>query len=279
MKQEQKDTYEDFLNFALFLSEVAEHRIMPYYQNCLVEMKPDGTEVTRADREAEKAIGEMIQRRFPEHAILGEEFGETNPGQSPYRWIIDPLDGTTVFSLGTPNFGTLVALLKNDEPIVGVIHLPVLHETVCAAKGLGCWFRVADRDPVPVKVRSTTRLKDAIASSCGVHGSDIFLDNGDVPYNLTALIHQVKKFRFLGDCTQHALVCRGRIDLAIDTVMMPWDIAAIIPCIREAGGVASTLSGDQHGVVFGGSLIISCHTSLHEEALDLLQPKPYRNGL
>ena len=91
-------------------------------------------------------------------------------------------------------------------------------------------------------------------------------------FSQTGLIHQVRKFRFCGGCLQHALVCRGRIHGAVDTLMQPWDSAAIIPCIEEAGGIATTLSAYRQGIVFGGNLLTSCDASLHHEMLELIHP-------
>jgi histidinol-phosphatase len=266
------------LEFALQLVKVAAEQIMPHYYSCVVNMKPDGTDVTEADRRAEEVVREMIAKRLPDHSILGEEFGATSGSRTQYRWVVDPLDGTTWFALGVPIFGTLVALLEDDEPLIGVIHFPVTGETVYAGKGLGCWFKVGDTTPVRVRVGSKVGLKDAVVSAAGVHSSNIHTYSGQVPYNLTGLIDRVRKFRFCGDCLQHALVCRGRIHAAVDTLMQPWDSAAIIPCIEEAGGIATTLSGQRKEVVFGGNLLTSCDALLHHEILELLQSNEVRDG-
>ena len=111
-----------------------------------------------------------------------------------------------------------------------------------------------------------------MVSAAGVHSSNIHANSGQVPYNLTGPIRQAKKFRFCGDCLQHALVCRGRIHAAVDTLMQPWDSAAIIPCIEEAGGIATTLAVDRKGAAFGGNLLTSRDASLHQQILELLQP-------
>jgi len=269
---------QELLEFALQLVKAAAEQIMPHYYSCVVNTKPDGTDVTEADRRAEEVVREMIAKQLPDHSILGEEFGATNGSRTQYRWVVDPLDGTTWFTLGVPIFGTLVALLEDDEPLIGVIHFPVTGETVYAGKGLGCWFKVGDTTPVRVRVGSKVGLEEAVVSAAGVHGSDIHTDSGQMPYNLTGLIHQTKKFRFCGDCLQHALVCRGRIHAAVDTLMQPWDSAAIIPCIEEAGGIATTLSGQRRGIVFGGNLLTSCDASLHHEILELLQSNEVRDG-
>jgi histidinol-phosphatase len=270
---------EELLGFALQLAKAAADQIMPRYQNCVVNTKPDGTQVTEADRRAEEAVREMITRHFPDANILGEEFGATDGPKTRYRWVIDPLDGTTWFTLGVPIFGTLIALLEDEEPRIGVIHFPVTGETIYAGKGLGCWFRGGDAAAVQVHVASKVGLKEAVVSAAGIHSSNILTNSGERPYNLTGLIHRVNRFRFCGDCLQHALVCRGRIHAAVDTLMQPWDSAAIIPCIEEAGGVATTLSGQREGIVFGGNLVTSCDTSLHHEILKLLQPSEDRPAL
>ena len=259
------------MEFALRLVKAAAEQIMPHYYSCVANTKPDGTDVTEADRRAEEVVREMIAKRLPDHSILGEELGTTNGSKTRYRWVVDPLDGTTWFTLGVPVFGTLIALLEDDEPLIGVIHFPVTGETVYAGKGLGCWFKVGDTTPVRVRVGSKVGLEEAVVSAAGVHSSNIHTNSGQMPYNLTGLIHQTKKFRFCGDCLQHALVCRGRIHAAVDTLMQPWDSAAIIPCIEEAGGIATTLSGQRRGIVFGGNLLTSCDASLHDQVLGLLR--------
>ncbi|MEL6225213.1 MAG: inositol monophosphatase family protein, partial [Cyanobacteria bacterium J06627_8] len=191
---------------------------------------------------------------------------------SPYRWILDPIDGTAWFTLGVPMFGTLIALLEHGEPTIGVIHFPGLKETVYAAKGHGCWYHVPDRDPIRVTVASPVTLNEAIASATAVHSSDIQANPGEIPYKLTDLIQGVRKFRFCSDCQQHALVSRGKLHVAVDTLMNPWDIAALVPCVEEAGGKVTNLQGERENIVFGGSLLSTCGEPIHEEVLRLLQP-------
>lgn len=260
------------LNFALELAKAAEECILPHYRRCAISLKADGTEVTEADRQAEVAMRDMISLRFPAHEVLGEEFGGATASHSEQQWILDPLDGTTWFTLGMPLFGTLVAFVENNEPIVGVMHFPVLGETVYAGKGLGCWYRCGGNVPVRVRVSGGVSLNEAVVSASGVHGSGISCGDNDVAYRLTPVLNKARKFRFCGDCMQHALVCRGSAHVAIDTLMQPWDVAALIPCIEEAGGVATTLTGQREGIVYGGSLLTSSDPKLHQEVLHLLQP-------
>lgn len=256
------------LDFALDLAALAQAQILPHYQRCSVDLKADGSEVTLADRAAEQAIRAALARRYPDDAVLGEEFGGQR--DAARQWIIDPLDGTGAFALGLPLFGTLIAYVEHGEPLLGVIHFPVLGETVYAARGLGCHFRRSDGETLTVRARTTKALSDAIVSASGVHASDIQPDRNGTAAALGSVIRSARKFRVCGDCMQHALVCRGSLDVAIDTVMQPWDIAALVPCIEEAGGVVSALDGRRDGVVFSGSLVAAGDATLLAEVIAVL---------
>jgi histidinol-phosphatase len=263
------------LEFALDVARSAESSILPRYQNCEVSLKSDGTEVTVADREAEQVIRRLIEGRFPDDGILGEEQGESQ-GSTNRVWVIDPVDGTASFTLGIPLFGTLIALLEDRRPVVGVVHFPALGETVYAARGEGCWFRKAGGDPMRVRVDPCPSVSHATITSCCPHSSDIQCEPGQTPYQLSAVIKKARKFRFGGDCMLHALVARGRAHAAIDTIMSPWDIAALVPCVEEAGGIATSVIGDPTNVVFGGSLLTSSHATLHAELVAMLAPRAGR---
>jgi histidinol-phosphatase len=263
-------SHEDALAFALELAREAESEILPRFRRTAVERKGDGTVVTAADREAEHAMRARIAARFPEDAVLGEEHGRSGPENARRLWVLDPIDGTVWFTLGVPTFGTLIGVLEEREPVAGVIHFPALGETVYAALGQGCHWRLGEGAPQRVRVEPPVRLGDASVSAGGPQGSDI-LPAPDASVNLTALVRAAGYFRFVGDCLQHALVCQGRLHAALDTVMKPWDIAALVPCVREAGGVATGLDGRDEGVVFGGSLLTSCDRGLHQQVLAALR--------
>ena len=265
-------TTTEFLTFARQLATQAQGAIMPHFQEHAVSYKADGSEVTVADREGEALMRRLIAEQYPDHAVLGEEHGQSGSDHAKYRWVLDPIDGTAWFTLGVPLFGTLVALLEDNEPIVGVIHFPGLEETVYAAKGEGCWFTRRGSAPAQVQVSPVPELQAAIASATGVHSSDIQCQDEELPYRLTQLIHRVRKFRFCSDCNQHALISRGKLQIAVDTLMNPWDIAALVPCIEEAGGKVTNLAGERENIVFGGSLLSTCGEPLHQKVLDLLQP-------
>src|SRR5437764_11860826 len=166
---------------------------------------------------------DIIAKRYPDHEVLGEEFGGIHGPTSNPRWILDPVDGTTSFAIGVPLFGTLIGYVENDEPIVGVAHFPALGETLFAGKGLGCWHKYRGANPQAVTVARPVELPHAFVSACSVAPSDIDPRSSEKIYRLSALIPKVRKFRFITDCLQHALVAQGRIDAAIDLILHPWD--------------------------------------------------------
>jgi histidinol-phosphatase len=263
----------DILQFALSLAEAAERQILPVFRNCTVTLKSDGSEVTEADRRAEEVMRELIGKRFPGHLVLGEEYGGPAETVSEPMWVLDPVDGTTSFVIGVPLFGTLIGYLEHGEPLAGVIHLPALGETVWAARGHGCWYRIRGGHPRPLRVSGVADLRQAFVSACSASPSDIHPPANGPCYKLSAVIPKARKFRFISDCVQHALVAQARIDVAIDLIMNPWDIAAVVPCVEEAGGVVTDADGHRERIVWRPSLISSSGKALHEQVLRLLQDR------
>lgn len=261
------------LDLALDLARTAEAEILPRFRDVAVTHKPDGSEVTEADREAERSMRAQLSEQCPDHAVLGEEFGDTGPDDARYRWVLDPVDGTAGFTIGVPLFGTLVALLEHGMPVIGVIHFPAIEETVYAAEGQGCWFDAGEDEPLQVHADSVETLSEATVSTTALHSSDVMAADDQVPYRLTELVPRAGKFRFVTDCLQHALVARGRIHAAVDTIMYPWDVAALVPCVREAGGVALPLDPTVDDLVFEGSLVTAGSEVLAQEIRRLLQPR------
>lgn len=265
---------QELLEFALELAHAAEPSILSRYRNPQVSHKPDGTEVTDADRKGEDVMRELIGRRYPGHAILGEEFGAAGPADAEWRWVLDPIDGTASFSLGVPLFGTLVGLLRHGTPVVGVVHLPAIGETLYAGRGLGCWLRLPQAAPVRVRVQPVAALSQAVVMGPSGLGSLPPDQRDEHLRRLTPLLRRARKFRFGGDCLQHVVVCRGLAHVGIDPVMHPWDIAALVPCVEQAGGVVSTVDGRREDVVFGGSFLSCCSERLRGEVCDLLAANP-----
>ncbi len=266
------DLWKEHLGFALGLADAAAGYILPRFRNCPVALKPDGTEVTEADRGAERIMRELIADRFPDHDILGEEYCTPKEAGSTHRWILDPIDGTAWFTMGVPIFGTLIALTVHDNPVLGVINFPALQETIFAVEGGGCWFKTSAGSLTQVRVAAPASMEDAVISASGLQGSEMQPAATAHPVRLSEIVRKARKFKCAGDCLQHALVCTGKVHAAIDTLMKPWDIAALIPCIREAGGVVTDIKGSSENILWSGSLLTSCCESLHREIVTLLRP-------
>jgi histidinol-phosphatase len=259
------------LEFALSLAKAAEAEIMPVFRTCEVSFKSDGSEVTDADKRAEEVMRNIIAKKLPTHQVLGEEYGGPQEPTNESLWVLDPIDGTASFAVGLPIFGTLIGYLENGEPQVGVIHFPAMGETVYAVRGQGCWARVHGCEPKQVRASGVTRLNEAYISACSVNPSDISPPKSGPCYQLSALIPKGRKFRIISDCVQHALVAQGRIDVAVDTIMSPWDIAALVPCVEEAGGIVTDLEGRREHIVWNSSLLSSSSRELHNQVLRVLQ--------
>lgn len=215
-----------FLEFALDAAWKAGQRTLAHFQvDVDVERKSDLSPVTIADRTAEQVLRELITTAYPDHAILGEEFGEEQRG-SRFRWVIDPIDGTQSFIRGVPLYGVLVALEIDGTPQVGVTHFPGLGETVAAARGHGCWWNGR-----PARVSTTMRLEEA---AVGYSDAGMLIRRlGD---DWGGLLSATRVQRGWGDCYGHCLVATGRLDVMLDPAMNPWDCAALIPILDEAGG-------------------------------------------
>lgn len=198
-----------------------------------VEFKPDGSEVTRADREAEAAARACIRRLCPGDAIVGEELGSEGK-ESRRRWIIDPIDGTRSFVRGVPMWGSLVALEQDGVVIAGAINCPATGDFLIAVREEGCWH-----NGVRASVSRVSEL-----SLATVLGTDQrFLRNPERGARWAALANRVAHARTWGDCYGYVLVATGRAELMVDDRMNPWDVAALIPIIEEAGGVFTDWKG------------------------------------
>ncbi len=222
------------------------------------DTKGDGTPVTIADRAAEKFLRDKIVKEYPDHGILGEEFGETNPG-APVRWILDPIDGTRSFVRGVPIYGVLVGVELDGVPTVGVAHFPALRETVGAARGHGCLWNGR-----PARVSSIQVLSEAAALTT----DPAELLEGPVAQGWEALVRETSLARTWGDCYGHVLVATGRAEIMIDPILSPWDAAPFVPILEEAGGRFTDLAGAPR--LDGGSGI-STNGLLHDQVLQLMQ--------
>ncbi len=221
------------VEFAVQTAQSAGALTLRHFGRARAERKADGTPVTAADREAERFCREAIERRFPAHGILGEEFGAERAG-ARNRWIVDPIDGTRSFVRGVPLYGVLVAFESEGEPLLGVAHFPALGETLVAARERGCWL-----DGVRVCVSERAALAEALVLTSDPRG----FPAADRLAGWERLGAAAGMVRTWGDCYGHALVATGRAEAMVDPVLDAWDAAALVPIVSEAGGVFTDWNG------------------------------------
>lgn len=256
------------LEFAREMNTAAARLILSFYQtgDLTVESKSDDSPVTIADRGAEQLMRQMLAERFPSDGILGEEFDDVVSGNG-FRWILDPIDGTKAFIHGIPLFGTLIGVEYQGRMVAGVCGLPALKEVVYAAEGGGCWWQIGDTVPRRVSV---TAQQDLSRSRLMVTEPSAWKGCGRSEV-LNGLMDQVRLARGWGDCCGHILVATGRAEIAADPMMSAWDIAALIPILREAGGYCLDWRGNES--VVGGDGV-SVNAALKDQVIAILKAAP-----
>ncbi len=228
------------LQFGIDLADMADRISLPYYlqRSFNLDWKANRTEVTEADRETESAIADEVSTRRPGDGLFGEEHGLVGNGDSPWRWIIDPIDGTSNFVRGIPLWATLIALTHVDHgPVVGVVSAPAFGRRWWAAKGLGAFA-----DGRVCRVSNVAELNEAQVSVTFSEG----WDHAGLTGKLVALQQRAYRSRGFGDFWQHMLVAEGAVDLAIDAIgLAPYDLAAVMVVVEEAGGTFSDRLGER----------------------------------
>ncbi|RJP73326.1 MAG: histidinol-phosphatase [Ignavibacteriales bacterium] len=246
--------------FAEELAMLSGKLIKQYWRTDVkIENKADESPVTIADKKAEELMRELIMKRYPEHGILGEEFGEHN-SESEYKWILDPIDGTKSFICGTVTFGTLIALVKNNEPILGVIHQPILNE-----------FLIGDNDSALLNGKAVNVRKCDDLSQAILLGTDyLHIEKYQSKAGFDNLMRKVKYYRMWGDCYGYYLVATGFADIMIDPIMNPWDSLAVIPVIRGAGGKVTDYKG---GDAVTGTSMVATAGKIHDDVIEILNER------
>jgi len=249
------------LDFALDATWQAGRVTLRYFQaGVAVERKGDDTPVTMADRESEQHLRSLISRYYPDHGIVGEEFGE-QVGKTDYRWIIDPIDGTKSFISGFPTYGCLLALVERDRPLIGVAHFPALGETVYAALGGGCYWNGRR-----ARVSLLGKLADAT-----LLGSEISRDWGDHVSAWQRLNMATYIQRTWGDSYGYAMIATGRAEIMIDPKMHIWDSAPFGVILPEAGG---TFTDWQGNATITSVQTVATNGALFEPVIGLINQKP-----
>ncbi|HZB92311.1 MAG TPA: histidinol-phosphatase [Stellaceae bacterium] len=249
------------LALAAALADAAGRIIRGHFRQPLaVDDKSDQSPVTLADRAAEAAMRELIEGRFPEHGIIGEEHGSVR-AEAEHVWVLDPIDGTKSFISGIPLFGTLIALTRRGRPVLGVIDQAILGE-----RWLGAVGRVTTLNGAPVRTRACPSLGGASLFSTApelmFHGADAA--------GFERLRAAIKLFRAGGDCYAYAQLASGRIDLVVEAQLKPYDYCALAPVIAGAGGSITDWQGRALDLASDGRVLACGDPALAAPARALL---------
>jgi myo-inositol-1(or 4)-monophosphatase len=254
----------DFAAFVDDLATVSGETILPFFRTSLsVEDKSRGGSfdpVTAADRAAEAAMRTLIRRSFPDHGIVGEEYGSER-ADAEYVWVLDPIDGTKSFIAGMPMWGTLIGLTRFGQPVFGMVHQPFMRERFTGDGGAARYRGPAGEREL--RVRSCASLSDAVLFTT----SPRLMKTSD-RQAFGRVEEAVRLSRYCGDCYAYCMVAAGHIDLLIETELKPYDIAPIIPIITGAGGVIT--NWENGPAVGGGRVVVAGDKRVHAAVLAML---------
>lgn len=249
-------------SFKTFINELGdisgEYIAKNFGRNLSIDYKQDSSPVTEVDKNTEEILRHAIEKKFPHHGIIGEEFGNKNP-DAEFVWVIDPIDGTKSFISGVPLFGTLVGLTHNGKPVLGLINQPILKERIVG----DCRECLFNGKPVKTSPRTSPEGMTILSSD----------------YRYCSYYHNAKNWRNLeekaliartwGDCYGYMLLCRGLAHVMVDAILEVWDATALIPALEGAGASYS----DWHGLNNIGNvdgLVASCTAELHNKVISIL---------
>lgn len=220
--------------------------------------------VTEADRHVERLIRSQLQEWFPDHAILGEEDGETGPASqtASHRWVIDPIDGTRAFVSGQPMWGTLLGLQLEDVPVAGWLHVPPLGETYVAFDGVGMM-----RSPHGERALATSGVT-SLGDATLLCTHPTMFETTDERSAFARVDEQCRLTRYSGDCVNYGLVASGDADLVVENQLQPYDVIPLIPIVEAAGGVITDRDGGP--ATNGGWAVAAATPELHAAALEAL---------
>ena len=255
------------IDFAAFVDELATasgDAILPFFRTSLgVEDKGSAVgfdPVTQADRAAENAMRALIKRNFPEHGIVGEEYGNERT-DAEYVWVLDPIDGTKSFISGMPAWGSLIALTRNGAPVFGMMHQPFIRERFSGDGGAARYRGPAGERKL--MVRPCAGLSDAVLFT-----TSPLLMTADDRAAYARVEGAVRLPRYGGDCYAYCMLAAGHVDLVIETGLKPHDIVALIPIVEGAGGIITSWDGGSP--VKGGRVVAAGDRRVHEAALKVL---------
>jgi myo-inositol-1(or 4)-monophosphatase len=253
--------YDELKPFFRTLAKASGDVIAPRFRDLglKVDRKSDGSPVTDADKRAEEVMRGLIAKQFPDHGIMGEEFGTEN-GDAEYVWVLDPIDGTISFTAGCPLFATLVGLLHHGRPVLGMINQPVTGQ-LALGDCEHAWL-----NDEPVRLRPVTALSDAVLLTTDVENIGRHRDGA----GFERLRKECRLVRTWGDAYGYLLLAMGRADVMLDPIMNPWDVLPLVPVVRGAGGTIT----DWHGRdVSEGNSSVAAAPALHGRVIELLNGK------
>jgi myo-inositol-1(or 4)-monophosphatase len=254
----------DFSSFVDQLASVSGETILPFFRTALAvdNKKARGFDpVTAADRAAEQAMRALIIKNFPNHGVIGEEYGAERT-DAEYVWVLDPIDGTKSFIAGMPAWGTLIGLMRFGEPVFGMMHQPFIREKFSGDGGAAHYRGPAGNREL--HVRPCESLADALLFTT----SPLLMNKSDRA-DFVRVENAVKLSRYGGDCYAYCMLAAGQIDLIIETEVQPYDIVPLIPVVTGAGGVVTTWkNGPAQG---GGRIVAAGDKRVHQAALEMLK--------
>jgi histidinol phosphatase-like enzyme (inositol monophosphatase family) len=255
-----KTSLGEFAASAATMADLSGELIRTHQQNPFdIEIKDDGSPVTSVDKAAEISIRDTIAELHPDHGIIGEEY-EPSAADSEFVWVIDPIDGTLPFLAGFPVFGTLIALLHNGKPILGVIDMPMTRERWIGGNNLP-----STHNGKPVRTRACENLASAMMST----SNPDFYDDATVPA-LKRMQRATRLSIYGGSCMAYGQLASGRIDVGIDVQFEVFDYLALVPIINGAGGIITDWNGDALDIKSGDRFIAAGDERIHAEALQVL---------
>lgn len=254
------------LSFSRQLAEASRPIVHCYFrQETGVELKKDASPVSFADKEVEAFLREAIAKSYPDHAILGEEQGQTK-GTSEYCWVIDPIDGTRAFLAGVPVFTTLIAVARVGKPVCSVISQPVSGELWLAETGGVTEYIDPEGKVSEVSARGTTRLEKAVLSTTSPH-----YFRADKQARFERLRGAVRDCVYGYDAYAYAMLAHGQLDLVVEDGLKPYDFMALAPVVEAAGGIITDWQGHPLTLESSGDVLAACSRSLHHAALGILR--------
>ena len=265
---------ENILNFVKIGNHIADEArkiSLRYYKKKLkVQSKDlqDYDPVTNADTSIQKKINKIISVNFPNHSVLGEE--ESIENNSDYEWCIDPIDGTKSFIQGFPAWGTLISLSKNREIILGIADIPALDERYIGHSNMS--YKITKGKKNKLKARNTVKLKESTLNTTSPY---VFANKYDQKI-FEKIAKEVKTVRLGGDCYSYCLLADGHVDIIIESGLKPWDIRALEPIIRNAGGVLRTWEGNK--IFNGGRIVAATNNQLLKKIKNILIKKKPRHN-